>query len=87
MLQYSFIKDKQGIGSTATYVGNERKGAIVPLFIQVNPSTRWIGCWRAEVDHIIRNEKQENWFKFLGAARLTVEQTACWHWTSWEKPK
>ena len=71
MLPYSFIQDKQDIGSMAPYLDNERKQAIVPLFIQVNPSMRWIGCWRPKVNHTVGNEKQ-NWFKFPGAAKLTV---------------
>lgn len=45
------------------------------------------GMLETEVNHIIRNEKQENWFKFPGAAKLTVQQTACLHWMNWEKPK
>lgn len=75
MLPYSFIKDKQDIGRMVMYLDNERKGAIVPLFIQVE----WIGCWRAKVNHITRNEKREKWFKFPRAAMLTVQQTASLH--------
>lgn len=82
----ALYKDKQDIGNLAMSLDNKKKGDTVPLIIQVNPSRKLIGRWRAQVIHIIWNEEQIC-FKFPGAAKLTVQHFAYLHRTSWENPK